>query len=266
MRRDQQLVEAFVRGYNRYRGESYQIVGRPEEVERHEPSVEAIFRDGSGKTLAVEHKLIQPFVGQKDDDQPFLIAIAPLERDPSLRLPGYTIFLYPPVGAIPKGPDWNDVYANLTHWLQNEKERLPDGPSQHQLEVGGFSLKLPVEKRPGPYAEGRVAVGRSRMPDTFQDVVRTALARKLPKLVAAGCDKRILLLEMDSGAYGPWDVTEAITSLQGDIPDLAKTDEFWCVLTMAWEREGILQFYQVWPPSRAQRLKFDVQCSPMTKS
>ena len=265
MRRDQQLVEAFVRGYNRSRGESYQIAQRPEDVERHKPTVEAIFRDGAGKTLAVEHTLIQPFVGQKDDDQPFLTAIAPLEMNPSLRLPAYEILLYPPVGAIPKGPDWNDVCRNITHWLQNEKDRLPDGLSQHQVEVGEFSLELLAEKTPGPYPEGRVAVGRSRLPDSFQDVVRTALERKLPKLVAAGCDKRILLLEMETGVHSPGDVTDAITSLQRDFRDLAKTDEVWCVLTMGWEREGTLQFYQVWPPSRAQRPKFNVQCPPMRK-
>jgi hypothetical protein len=265
MRRDQQLVEDFLGGYNRYRGDSYKVAERADEVKRQEPAIEAICRDSAGKTLAVEHTLIQPFVGQKYDDQPFLTAITPLETDPSLHFPGYTIRIFSPVGAIPKGRDWNDVCANIRHWLRNEKDRLPDGPSRHQVKVGEFSLELTVVKTPGPYPEGRVAVGRSRMPDSFQDVVRTSLGRKLPKLVAAGCDKRTLLLEMDGVAHGPWDVTDAITSLQGDFPDLAKTDEVWCVLTMGWETEGALQFYQVWPPCRARRPRFGVQCPPMTK-
>ena len=43
-------------------------------------------RDDAGRTLAIEHTLVEPFEGEKADSVRFLKALAPLEHHPALLL------------------------------------------------------------------------------------------------------------------------------------------------------------------------------------
>jgi hypothetical protein len=98
-------VQYFLRGFNKTLGESYAIQESPERVERNKPAIEAVAVNRTGKRLAIEHTLLQPFEGQKADDQPFLAVFGNLNNDPTLIVPGRLIELHVPVGVIPKGKD-----------------------------------------------------------------------------------------------------------------------------------------------------------------
>jgi hypothetical protein len=233
-------------------------------VERQKQAVEAICRDQEGGTLAVEHTLVQPFVGEKDDNQRFQSAFVPLEQDASLRMPGFVILLTLPVGAIPK-VRWEAVGSALKDWLRRERDGFAEGSSRHSISGLSFPLTVSVDKMVSRcYADGRVLVGRSDMPENFRDVIKKALDTKLPKLAATTSDERILLLEMDNVPRNPIEVTDAIDSLQREFPDLAKIEEVWCALTNGWETEGSVFFTRAWPRSAVEWPSFTVSAPFVT--
>jgi len=106
MRRESKLVGLFLRGYNEANDENYQVMEWPDQDQRETPAVEAVAMNRCGMRLAIEHTLAQPFVGEKDDSQPFLAVSGSLDRNSSLIIPDYDITLVVPVGAVPKGVRW----------------------------------------------------------------------------------------------------------------------------------------------------------------
>ena len=79
MRRDRRLVHMFLLKYGDYPKWDY-----PEDSERNKGAVEIIAEDQNGNSVAVEHTLIQPFSGEREDAQPFSQVLEPLDRDASL--------------------------------------------------------------------------------------------------------------------------------------------------------------------------------------
>ncbi len=258
MGRDKTLIEEFLRGYNQYFGTTFRVMKRPDELERQKQAVDCIAQNDDGETLAVEHTLIQPFVGEKDDAQRLLTMIAPLENDASLRVPGKSIDVIVTVGAIPKGLDWRAASAKLVAWFRETRLSLPEGPSIHRVPDLGFDLTLRIGKDDSPYPEGRVYVMRSGMPEDFPSVVRKALQEKLRKLAGTLADRRILLFEMDNIPRSPTEITDALETLEAEFPDLKSVNECWCSLTAAREREGKYVVSRVWPRSEAEWPHFTV--------
>ena len=104
MRRDRRLVNMFLSKYGDYATRDY-----PEDRDRNKRAVEVIAEDQNGNSVAIEHTLIQPFIGERDDAQPFSKILEPLDQDNSLAVPGYLITISLPVGAIPRGVNWKEV-------------------------------------------------------------------------------------------------------------------------------------------------------------
>lgn len=198
MGRDKILIEEFLRGYNHYFKTTFRVVARPDELQRQKQAVDVIAQNDDGETLAIEHTVIQPFVGEKDDTQRLLRVIAPLETDASLRAPGKSIDVSVAVGAIPKGPDWKVASAKVVDWFRRSRLSFPEGQSTHRVPNVGFDLALRIDKGDSPYPEGRIYVSRSDMPEDFPSVVSKALKDKVPKLAGTHADKRILLFEKDN--------------------------------------------------------------------
>ncbi len=249
MRRDQRLVELFIGGYNRQFGVGFEVRERPDETERMKPAIEAIAHDPVAGSLAIEHTLVQPFMGEKEDNQRFNAAIACLERNPALCVSGHMILVSTRVGVIPKGKriDWDEVGNEVEKWFGKVKDALPEGSSVHFVPNLPFSLEVSLFKRKMRPDVAKLFVMRSGMPDDFGRVVRRALERKLPKLTATPADKRVLLLEMDSVPHSPFKIGEQLDLLQEEFPQLRDVDEAWCAWTPAWETEGVVQFFLVWP-------------------
>lgn len=255
MQRDKQIVVRFLSEYNKSVDSTYQIKEWPDEVEHSKKAVEAIALDESGTRLAIEHTLIQPFVGEREDAQPFLNAIAPLEHDPSLTFRDYYLYLSIPVGAIPKGVDWQEAGRKVAEWLRQNSASLPPGYTEHIVPNLPFVLRISINKVHHPGMHGKVYVARNIPPDSLQEVVRNALSDKLPKLAATPANRRFLILEKADIVHFYNRIGEAVRILEPHFADLERIDEIWVADTVAWEREGWIWFHLVWcnPDKRSAR-------------
>jgi hypothetical protein len=263
--RDKTLIGDFLRGYNEYIPDTYQIATLPDELERQASACDAVAQNAAGRTLAIEHTLLQPFVGEKGDTQPFLRVFARLEQDETLRVPNRSIYVCVPVGAVPKGAEWDEAGIAIERWLRQNRLSIPDGQSAHSVPGLSFQLSLKIHKTPVSNREGRILVGRSLMKDDFPEVVKIALGAKLPKLIGTQADTHILLLELDNIPRHPAEVTEVILSLQPEMPGLEHIDAIWCAQTVSWETQGGVDFYRVWPPGAEEWLQFRVSGLPITR-
>jgi hypothetical protein len=122
MRRDRTLVNIFLSEYGNYPKRDY-----PED--REQGAVDAIAEDQDGNSLAIEHTLVQPFFGEKDDARAFSVIFEALEKDTSLVLPEYRITVWPRVGSIPTGTNWKELSIVIKDWFYRERERFPVGSS-----------------------------------------------------------------------------------------------------------------------------------------
>jgi len=248
IRRDHALVEALLKERNRRFGSDYDVDHWPETLNTGRKEVEAIAKDSSGSRLAIEHTLIQPFVGKKADDVPFTRVLGALDKDATLRVPNFMLEVSVDVGSITKGY-WDSLGTNLQTWFRNNITSVPEGTSKHAVPETGLTLtvnKTAMKPNVGDYP-GRVFVARFAPADTFEAVVRTALESKLPKLLQADAEKRLLLVEKEDCYGSDYKLTELLRRIGRNVSDFARLDEVWLVKTIAWETEGVVWFGPVWP-------------------
>src|SRR5712664_2494600 len=69
--------------------------------ENQDGAIEVIASRTDGTRLALEHTLIQPFVGEKFDSEVFMRAFGRIEKNPALTLSERHLELIIPVHAIP---------------------------------------------------------------------------------------------------------------------------------------------------------------------
>ncbi len=256
MRWDRQLIQVFLDGYNGHAGVHFAVESYPEDTERQATAVDVIARDHRGTTLAIEHTLVQPFGGEREERSRFLKVLGRLEGNEELKVPGYWICILVSVGALPKRVNWESVGSKLQTWLRQIRRTLPDGKSEHTISDVGFDLSVTAWKRPVATGDG-VYVGRFGMPSDFCQVVRERVEAKLPKLVDTPADQRVLLFELDSVAQGPPNLADCLEEPEATIAKLQSVDEIWCAQTSAWEAEGRVHFSRVWPPSSGAWPQFD---------
>lgn len=255
MRQDEKLVTLFLQNYQSDIGERYEAKEFPEKIHRNKPAVEVIAFDQQGNSLAIEHTLTLPFTDERADAKSFSDVFEPLEQDASLRLPEYDVTLWIDVGAIPKGVNWKETSLKVKEWFSDKRHTIPEGVSIHKISNLGFDLSVKIEKTNLPGYEGKVFVGRTKMPKTFRAIIKKALSEKLPKLTATNADKRILLLEKNSPLVGYDEFTETIRLIGTEHPELAEVDEIWVANTVAMESEKVAWFLRVWPDCMEKKFK-----------
>jgi hypothetical protein len=105
--------------------------------ETQDGAVEVVATRADGTRLALEHTLIQPFVGEKFDSEVFVKAFGPVEKNPTLVLPGRNLDVIIPVNAIPKGYNWDQVGEDLLTWLVANHAGAPiEGEEEYAVPVG----------------------------------------------------------------------------------------------------------------------------------
>jgi hypothetical protein len=249
---DQRIVEVFVLNeLSRTRGEAFAVTARPDQTERQREAVEAIATGQSGRTVAIEHTLLQDFPGERGDAARLRAAIAPLEQDPGIRLARADLLVAVEPFAVPAGVDWATIPISVAAYLAPIKDGLPEGWSRHIVHcAAGFDLALEIERAPEnlPGVPGAVFVARSWPGTPLAESAEIALKRKLAKLVATGADTRILLLERLAIPMGlpPERVREAIEVLRPSYPALEQIDEIWVAYTQAWTREDVVWYRIAW--------------------
>jgi hypothetical protein len=214
--------------------------------ERMDGAVEALAtRKSDNKTLAIEHTIIEPFVGDKEDFAFFENAFLGIEKDETLAVPGRWIRVFIPVGTLRgqrKQAARNAMVKAVHIWLKTNRTSLPDGFSEHHCALEKPTPEVTLYVRVVPLkGPGKLHVRRQQVEDNLEAVIEKALTKKLTKLVQTKADRRILFLERQHMNLYPSRMLEEIEKRKGAFPELARVDEIWILETMFYG-DGYLRF------------------------
>lgn len=219
-------------------------------VEEHtDGGVEVIAKRGDGATVAIEHTIVQPFVGERFDSNVFMRAFGRIEKNPDLAVAERSMTVVIPVSAIPKGYDWDQVGADLLEWLKDHHASAQlEGVVRHTVPVavsskqGPLALTITLQTDHLPGLPGSTLISRGPMPKTLTDVVEEALSRKVPKLVKADADRHILLIEREHISLSDRHIMGEMEALAPKFPDLRQVEEIWIVETSIQASDGWVYF------------------------
>jgi hypothetical protein len=198
-------------------------------------------RVSDGLTLAIEHTLIEPFVGEKIDFHSHYLAFArQLKADESLRVPGFSIEVEAPVHVLPRGSDWQAIIGDVCVWLRADGLSFPQKKELRECSCPHHpDGKLIFRVRTTPLDDPREAFlivqryGELRVGES----VNKALGGKVRKLVRTKVDRRLLILERDQPWVLPEQIYEEVERLRPQFPDLALVDEIWIADTATFSVE-----------------------------
>jgi hypothetical protein len=101
-----------------------------------------------------------------------------------------------PVGAFDGFEKWGRdkprVIAGVLDWLRGNVALLPEGPSDHALNL---PESVAISKDVDEFGAGRVFVSRRKPADSTDASLQRSITRKLPKLLAEPATAHVLLLE-----------------------------------------------------------------------
>lgn len=245
---DKDVIHHWLRLHNQLKSETYQVESWPDD-DSSKKNVDALCRDAEGRTLAIEHTLIEPYPGHKEDTARFLKTLAALENHPALVQKGYMVVVSQRIGAIPKGIKWNEVAPQVVGQLVPILPGMPEGARTITVTGPKWNLDLRVSKRAiAPSDAGSFLTSRMYPGDPGPEIILAALEKKIPKLAAAPADRKILLLEKDAVAG----TVEAQFERLPDEPRvqawLDSIDEIWTVDTAGLDSGDVIFTNQILPP------------------
>jgi len=251
--REKEVIRRFLKHHNDYHGFSFDVTSWPDELDRADEAIDAIAKDGE-RYLGIELTLLQPFTGEKYDSEVFMKTIGQLDKKETLILPDFDVDLTVSVGAVPKGVDWSMVAPGVERWYLSVKSSIPVGRSAYEVPDLSISLRVEIDKQRSP-GQGHFFVQRFMPAETVEGVMEQALKTKVPKLLAACVEARVLLLEKDSPARGRREIRAAITDLSAKYPEVNQVNEVWIIDTVALESEGYAASYLVWPDQQSGKFE-----------
>lgn len=244
---DKDRIAFWMRLYNRLKGETYTVESWPDD-DSSKKNIDALCRNAAGRTLALEHTLLEPFAGDKADADPFLKTLGSLENHPLLTLAGNMVIISQAVGATPRGVKWTEVPSAILAQLAPVLPNLPEGRNRLTIKGSKWTLDLNVNRsktlpnNPGKFFTARIYPG-----DPGPELLIAALEKKIPKLSAATADTKILLLEKDA-------VAGSIEAQFEQLPDeprihalLDSIDQIWGISSAGLESEDVIFTNQIYP-------------------
>jgi hypothetical protein len=245
-RRENKFVERFLSAYENCSWADAEIDWLDEKIDG---AVEALAVRSDGKTIAIEHTIVEPFLKEKEDFAFFERAFQRIESDGALPVLGRWIRMFIPVGIFrgQRKQSSRDAIVEAIHaWLKTNREFLPEGDSRHSLIIAvpgalplETTLAMKVVPLPGP---GKLHIRRQQMENSLGEVIERALKNKLPKLMQTSADKHILFLERQHMNLLTDRMLEEIEERRPKFPDLERVDEIWIIETAAYDRESFLGF------------------------
>ena len=215
------------------RGEQLISAQPVDAVVRERPAVEWVFETPTAK-FALEHTRIESFSNQIGEGKLFAQLLAPLEAELAGRLPG-AFFLIVDVGAA-KAPSTQhaEIRKLLGEWvlakgagLESEEQSGPDRKWDITEKPAGVPFEVTLHRDADYDSRLFIMQNLSGNSESLQrDRIRTALARKCPKLLQSTKDGRvsILVLESDDVALANRrriaNATIAELSARDDAPDI----------------------------------------------
>jgi hypothetical protein len=193
----------------------------------------------TGRTLAIEHTVIEPFVGEKRDFfEHFQELQRRLKADESLREPGVALYVDAPVNVLPHGTKWALIIDDVCAWLRSEKltfgteKTTRNCPSAHHP---SGAIPFQVRRQPLDRSQEAFVIIQRYGEIRIEESVRKALASKLPKLASTDVQRRILMLERDQGFVYPQEICTTVDGLRAEYHDLEKVHEIWIADTATFE-------------------------------
>ncbi len=244
--RDEQVfIRLFVSAYENFAWAGSKIDALDEKLDG---AIEALITRADGQTMAIEHTLIEPFVGDKRDYAMFEQAFLRIEDDKSLAVPDTGTTIYVPVGILDgqKPTKRNIIVKSIHSWIADNRLHLREGTHECQCDVPGMPpVTLTVKRhkfgllRPNP---GSLSVRRQQVTSDLDKVVDKALRTKLKKLIDTKADRHLLFLERDQFSFHPDLIFAEIERQRPNFPLLEKIDEIWHVETVFYRQAGHVDF------------------------
>jgi hypothetical protein len=246
-RNEEVFIRLFVSAYENFSWSGSQIDFPDQEKDG---AIDGLIKRADGKTMAIEHTLIQPFVDDREDFAAFKKVFPSIEDDQSLAVADTEIIVYVPVGILhyQKSAQQDLIVKSIRSWIANNRLSLHEGKHEYQCDVMGMqSVTLTVGRNkldvPGT-DPGSVVVRRQQMKNDLNEVIEKALRKKLPKLEDTKADRHVLFLERDQFTFHPDLMFTEIERQRLNFPLLEKIDEIWHVETVNYHRFGSLYFEQ----------------------
>lgn len=247
--KDKDVIEDWLKLYNVLKKSTFRVIEWPDQQNRTQKAIDALCEDDSGKRLAIEHTLIQPFIGEMEDRARFCQTLAALENDPKLVLPGFAISVSQSVDCVP-----SSVHQRLSLKVQLRSDlarilpTLPEGRSKVEISCGKNSIPLTIFKdRVAPDKQSSFTTARIWPGDPGPELVLTALKAKVPKLARYTDATKILLLEKNAVAGTIESQFEQLPATVEVEAFLQQIDEIWVVNTVCVESESVIFANNVWP-------------------
>jgi len=258
--RDKDVIGHWLALYNRLNKATFAVESWPDDDSSKE-NVDAICRNNDGRTIAIEHTLVEAFENEKSDADRFLRTLGSLENNPALVEKGYSYLVSQPVDSIPTGINWNDVPRLILKNLPDKLSALTEGSHVVAINDLGLNLNLHIQKMRTSHDDlGKFLTGRVYPGDPGNTLILSAIRRKAPKLSRACADKKILLLEKDSPA-GTIESQFALLPDDSEVRNLLRgMDEVWAANTVGLQSENVIFTNQVFPviPDNSSYCSLDV--------
>src|SRR5688572_19830568 len=154
-RRERDIIELFLNGYE---GGAWATATRDWVEERFDNSVEVVAIRGDGTSVAIEHTLVEIFVGDREDFERFK-AFLRVEQDPALGIAERYISIDVPKHTLLPGFLWEPVVDEFHRWLSTSISTFPEGYSTQmcpisEKQIAGGQLVLNVRVVPAPRQTG----------------------------------------------------------------------------------------------------------------
>ena len=198
-RPDDRVVELFLAWW-----EAGTSAADPGWLPQHVGNVEAIARNSSGSTLAIEHTRVYAFEGHQTDERRLAELAEQIESAAELLSPGREFRIIFPRDVFEElDARKRRAYArSLVEWLSRELKLLSLGERTLMTpalrpKTKGVEITVVVDEAPAGSESIHVS---GMLPGNATEravpQVTGALERKLPKLKAAVADSRVLLIEL----------------------------------------------------------------------
>lgn len=243
-RREDLFIKTFVSAYENLSWADAELFWVDQQQDR---GVEVVAtRKSDGKTLAIEHTVAEPFVGEIEDFNVFFKpSFLKLNEDKSLIVPDRWIQVFVPVRTMEghkRKETSKGIVEAVREWISTEAPNTADGQHDYQCPVRGvpgvvdFDITLTVTTK--NVKPGSVHVRRQQVKDDFPDVIRNIMERKVKKLANQPADKRVLILERQHRNLTPEMIMAEIAKQAPSHPDMALIDEVWTLETIGYEGIG----------------------------
>ena len=243
-RREDDIIRTFLSAYE----DKYWNGVEPTFPDKEEDGGIDAFIEKGGRSLAIEHTLIEPFADERRDRALFDREIQPIRRDETLVVPDRITRVFVPAGTF-DGHNKNTrdvIIAGIHWWLKDNLFGVAAGWAEYPCEVdlkGKAPLKITLTIRVVPKTDfSSFLIARQQVSTDLDKVMEKALSAKLPKLAGHDADRRLLMLERQHMNLLPEQILDELDRLRPAMPEFAKVDEIWLVETIAYETEGILFF------------------------